>query len=125
MQDVAAADREAIDGRNDRFGHLANEPVQPLNLEHAHLGLAVAAGERPFLLVASSAEGSVAGAGEDDRADRAIDPCVAERVDELIDCAAPQRVIALGPVYGDDGDALVDDVVDVGELLEGDHSYLH
>ncbi len=56
VQHVAAADREAVDRRDHRLGHVADRPVQRVDLEQAGLRRAVVAGLHPLLLVAAGAE---------------------------------------------------------------------
>jgi hypothetical protein len=87
MKHVAATDRIAIDGRDDRLGNVANDAVQILDVE-AEVGayrIAFVAAFFARRLIAAGAEGAVAGAGENYRADGAISPGQLESFDQLID----------------------------------------
>ena len=79
VQHVPAADRQAVDRRDDRLGDVADQPVQVADLEQAALGRAVVAGLGPLLDVAAGAERLVARAGEDHRLHAVVGPRGAER----------------------------------------------
>lgn len=57
MQHMAATDGETIDRRDDRLGHVADDPVQRFDLEQATLGRAVVTGFFALLLIATGTEG--------------------------------------------------------------------
>ena len=119
VQDVPAADRDPVDGGDHRLRDVADDPVQPLDLEGAPLGLAVPAGLGPLLDVAAGAERPLAGGGEDDGGDPAVGPGVLERRDQLVDGAAAEGVHPVLPVDRDDRVVVLLHLVpDVGELLE-------
>ena len=107
----AAAVGDPVDGGEDRLAQLAHR------VERAVEVLALA---QPVLLghvlalaqVAADGEGPVAGAGEDDDADGGADR---DRLDDLGQAGAHlggDRVVGVGPVQGDDRDAIVGEVVD-------------
>jgi hypothetical protein len=118
VQDVAAADGDAVDRGDDGLGDVADETVEGLDLEEAALGGAVVAGFLALFLVAAGAEGLVAGAGQGDDADLAVGPGALEAENEFVDGAAPEGVEAVGPVDRDPGQPVVDFIEDVGEFLE-------
>ena len=95
MEDVAAADREAVHRGDDRLGDVADQLVQVADLEHSALGRAVVAGLRALLDVAAGAERLLARAGEDDRLHRVVGPRRAEGLDQLLDGLAAEGVVAL------------------------------
>ena len=64
VQDVAAADGEAVDGGDDRLGHVADDPVQRLDLEQTARRRPVVAGLHALLLITAGAERLVAGPGQ-------------------------------------------------------------
>jgi hypothetical protein len=114
LEHVAAADRDAVDGRDHRLGNVAQGLVQLLELPQAVLAGAVAAGLGVLLLVAARAERPVAGAGQDHARHRPVGPGALHRVQQLADGAAAERVQALGPVDGDYGAPGLDPVQHVG-----------
>ena len=118
---VATADREPVDGGDDRLGDVADDAVEGLDLEHPGLGRAVVAGLGALLLVAAGAERLVAGARERDDADRRVDPRGLERREQLVDGAPAERVVALGPVDRDPRQPGVDLVGDVLQVVHADH----
>ena len=117
VEDVTTADGDAVHRRDHGLGDLADQPMEVLHLEDAVLGGAVVARLGPLLLIAAGAEGLVACAGDCDDADAAIGPGALEREDELVDGATPERVVALGPLDRDPGQAPVDFVADVFQLV--------
>ena len=114
---MAAADRVAVHRGDHRLGHLADQPVQGLDLEQPRLRRAVVAGLGALLLVAAGAEGAIAGAGQADDADLGARPRPLEAADQLVDRAGAERVHALRAVDRDPGEAVLDLVADVGQLL--------
>src|SRR5215470_2792182 len=101
---MSAAHSDAIHGSDDGLGDVANDPMQPLDLECAPLGLAVAAGLGALLHIPAGTEGLVAGASEYDRGDFFRRPRGLERVDQLIDRTSAEGVIPVRPVDRDDSD---------------------
>ena len=103
---MAAADRVAGDHRDHRLRQAADLDVQVADVEAADalLGdlvvadVAVVAADP---LVAARAEGLVAGAGEDDRADLDVVAGATERVAQLGERLRPEGVADLGPVDRD------------------------
>src|SRR5690606_32179653 len=64
-------------------------------------------------LVSAGAEGAVAGAGEHDRADRAVVAGAVEGADQLVAGLATERVHLVRPIDRDPGDRVADLVEDV------------
>ena len=118
VEHVPTADGVPVDGGDDRLGNVADEPVQRLHFEQAGLGRTVVTGLAALFLIASRAEGSVAGPGKGNDADGPIDPRRLEAADQLVHRAAPERVVALGPVDRDPRQSVVDLVHDVGQFVE-------
>ena len=116
MQDVAAANCEAVDGGDHRLRDRPDQAVQRLDLVDAALGGAVVACLRLLLHVAAGAECSVARARQHDRSDVPVRPGPAERGDQLFDGPASEGVHPVGTVDRDHGDALVDVIADVREV---------
>ena len=106
VEDVAAADRVAGDHRDHRLRQAADLDLQVADVEAADalLGdlvvadVAVVAADP---LVAAGAEGLVARAGEDDRADLGVVAGRLEGVAELDQRLRPEGVADLGPVDRD------------------------
>ena len=117
VQDVPAADGEPVDRRDHRLGNVADHAVQRVHLEQPALRRPVVARLHPLLLVAAGAERLVARAGEADDADLVADPGPLERQHQLVDGARAEGVVALRPVDRDPGEALLDLVRHVGELV--------
>ena len=65
MQDMAAADRDAVDRGDHRLGDVPDELVQVTDAEPAALAWAVVTSLRALLDVAAGAERLLAGSGED------------------------------------------------------------
>src|SRR4051812_13463833 len=65
VEDVAAADREAGDLRDDRLGQVADPHVEIEDVEPRHAVVADVAARAAHALVAARAERGVAGAGQD------------------------------------------------------------
>ena len=124
MEHVAAADRVAVHERYHRNRQRADlalqiEDVQPGDAVAADIA-AVAAG----VLVAAGAEGLVAGAGEQDAADRRVVADAVEGVDHLLDRLRPEGVADPRPVDRHAGDPgarmLVEDVAVLDDGRPGD-----
>src|SRR5207249_3327695 len=81
-------------------------------------GRPIVTGLAALFLVAARAEGSVAGSGEGDYTDGAVDPCRLEAADKLVDGAAAERVVPLRSVDRDPRQPGVDRVGDVGESVQ-------
>ena len=116
VEDVSAADGDAVDGGDDGFGDVADDAVEGFDFEESAVGGAVVAGFHALFLVAAGAEGFVSGAGEGDGADVVAAPGVFEGFDEFVDGAGAECVVAVGSVDGDPGEAVVYFVGDVGEV---------
>ena len=122
VQDVAAADRVAGDHRHDRLRQAADLDVEVADVESpdALLGDVVVADVAVVAadpLVAARAEGLVAGAGEDDRADLEVVARAVEGVAQLGQRLRPEGVADLGAVDRDPRDPigrLVEDVLVLG-----------
>src|SRR2546428_3265912 len=113
VQDVAAADGEAVHGRDHGLGDVADEAVGIGRLEQAVRCRAVVTRLRSLLDVAAHAEGAVACTGQDDCVRVVVRPRALERVDKFLDGPGTEGVEPAGPVYGDDRHRAVDVVEDV------------
>src|SRR5690606_24038858 len=113
VNDVAAADRDAIHRCDHRLRYVTDDIVESVDLPETVLAGAVAALLDIFLLVAASAERLVAGTGQDDGGDAAIGPGALEGVQQLLDRAPAKGVVPLRPVDGDGRDGAVDIVENV------------
>ena len=119
VQDVAAADGEAVDGGDDGFGQGAD---LFLHVEHGEARHAVAVEVAAAALdvhVAAGAEGDVAGAGEDDDAHGGHFPREAQGVAHFCRCQGGEGVAVAFAVDGDAGDAAVLLEEDFFVLLDG------
>jgi hypothetical protein len=90
--------------------------VQVADLEHAALTGAVVARLGALLDVAPRAKCLLAGSGEDDGLHLAVGPREPEGLDELVNRAGTECVVALRTFDRDDGGRVLDGVVDVFEL---------
>ncbi len=103
---VAAADRHAIEARDDRLAGV--QDALDVGAEERHV-LPVVARRGDVVLgvlldVATGAEGLVAGAGEDDHPDRVVEAGVAKGSRELLEGACTVGVVVLRPMDRDGGD---------------------
>src|SRR5262249_50932109 len=113
---MPAADREPVDGRDDRLRYVADDPMQRIHLEQAGFGRSVVAGFGALLLVASSTERLLAGPGQTDHPDFRTPPSQFESSDQLVEGARAKRVVPLRSIDSDPGQATVDLVGNIGEL---------
>src|SRR5882672_511925 len=111
VQDVAAADGEAVDHGDDGLGNVADRAVKGF---HVHGSLVLRVAPLPaLLLIAARAEGLVAGAREHGDPDGPIPARIQKGLGQLGHRAGPERVPDLGPIDGDPGHAvhlLVEDI---------------
>ena len=115
---MPAADRVAGDRGDHRLRRAADLDVEVADVEAADAlagdlvgaDVAVVAADR---LIAAGAEGLIAGAGEDDRADVEVVAGLRERVAELGQGRRPEGVATLGAVDRDPRDPVADVVEDV------------
>src|SRR6516162_9062998 len=117
VQHVSPADGEPVDRRDHRLRHVADHAVQRVHLEQPAIRGSVVARLHPLLLVATGAECLVARAGERDDADLVADPGPFERQHELVDGARAEGVVAIRAVDRDPGEAVLNLVRHVGELV--------
>src|SRR6266567_4690158 len=117
VQNVPPADGEPVDRRDGRLRYVADHAVQRVDLEQPALRRPVVARLHPLLLVAAGAERLVARAGEGNDADLVADPGPLERQHELVDGACAEGVVALRPVDRDPGEAVLDLIRHVGEVV--------
>ena len=108
VQDMAAADRIAVDRCDHGLGHLADRPVQRLHLEQPARGGPIVPALRALLLVATDAERPLARACQRRDADRRVRPGSLERGDQLIDRARAEGVQPLRAVDRDPREPVVD-----------------
>ena len=101
---VAAADGVALDARDHRLGHVADERLHLLHRQADHAAAVVVALVRR--LVAAGAERLIARARQHDRADPLVPTGAGECVDQLLAGPAAEGVHHLGAVDGDGGDAV-------------------
>src|SRR3546814_3259144 len=94
MEDVAAADGEAVDRRDHRLRNVADDVVEGLDLPQTVRTGAVAARLDELLLVAADAEGLFARTGQNDRGDRLVGPGALVGVQQLLDGPAAKGVPA-------------------------------
>src|SRR3984957_2728640 len=90
--------------------------MQRIHLEQAGLGRSVVARFGALLLVTAGTEGLLARPGQADHADFRTRPSHFEGTNQLVKSARTKRVVPLGSVDRDPGEAVVDLVGDVGEL---------
>ena len=98
--------------------------MQALDLEQPGRGLSVIACLRALLLIAADAERAVAGAGQAHDADGGVGPGRLQAVDQLVHGAGPEGVQPLLPVDLDPGQAVVDLVPHIGQVLHFQSSSL-
>src|SRR3954447_22762677 len=119
VEDVAAPDRIALDHRDDGLWQTTDLHVQVADVEAPdallrHVVLAYIAVVSANPLVATGAEGPIAGPGEDDRRDLGVVPGAGEGIAELRQSRRPEGVVNLRPVDRDLRDrvtSLVEDVL--------------
>ena len=120
MQHVAAADRPARDHGHHRLGQGADHALKVEGVEVVDAGFVlVAAVLAPDLLVAPGAEGLGADPGEDDHPHRLVEPGLGQRRHDLVESLGAKRVVNVGPVDGDAGDAVGPIEQDVAERGAG------
>src|SRR6266849_5785932 len=117
VQNVPPADGEPVDRRDGRLRYVADHTVKRVHLEQPALRGPVVARLHPLLLVPAGAERLVARAGEGNDADLVADPGPLERQHELVDGARAEGVVALRPVDHDPGEAVLDLIRHVGEVV--------
>ena len=102
---VPAPHRHAVDAGDDRFAGVEN--ALDIGAEQRHVLPVVSRGADVrlgvLLHVAARAEGAVAGAGQDDHADRVVEARVPERRAELIEGGGRVGVVVLRPIDRDAG----------------------
>src|SRR5206468_11599101 len=69
-----------------------------------------------LFLIATGAEGTVAGAGQADDPHAGVGPGALEAVDQLVDCLRAKRVHPLRPVDRHTGESAFDFVAHIGQL---------
>ena len=113
---MTATDGEAVDGSDHRLRHVADHPVQGVDLEQTAVRRAVITGLGALLLIPAGAEGLLSGTGQADRAYLGTAPSQLERLDELVDGLRTEGVVAFRPVDGDPRQAVINLVGDIGKL---------
>src|SRR5207248_5512568 len=108
VQDVTAADRDAVHRGDHRLGDRADDAVQLLDLEQAVVGRAVVARLGALLLIAPRTERAIPLPRQHRHADVSVGPRELEAVKELVDGLAAKRVVALGPRDRYPRDSLLD-----------------
>src|SRR5690606_4084223 len=116
-----AADSDAVDGGDDGLGGVPDDAVQGFDFEQAAVGRTVVTGLHALLLVTAGTEGLFTGAGEGDSADFGAAPGGLEGLDEFVDGAGAEGVVAVRPVDRDPGEPVVDLVCHVRECGEISH----
>jgi hypothetical protein len=98
VEHVPAPDRVALDRRDHRLRHRADELLQVEHVEPRH----AVATDVPLVaahpLIAAAAERAIAFAGEDDDTHARVLPRVGERVEELLHRLRTERVVHFRPV---------------------------
>src|SRR5690554_4947943 len=116
MQYVPAADGEAIDSSNYRFGDITDDPLQGENFKQSAFRLTVAARLGPLLLVPPGTKGAVTGTSEADNTNLGVSPRAFEAFDQLIHCLSAKCIQAFLTVDGNGGQTVIDFVTDILEL---------
>jgi hypothetical protein len=117
-QHVAAADGKALHPRDHGLGHVADGAVQFFHRQaHGAAAVVVAAVGG---LVATGAEGAVAGAGQHDGGDLLVPAGAHQRVQQFLDRLAAEGVHHLGAVDGNGGHRILFGVQDVC-VVHGSH----
>jgi hypothetical protein len=102
LENLAAADREAVDERDHRDRQRADLALEVQHVETGQpVATDVAAGRALVVVVATGAERDVARPGQQDAADPGVIPDPRERVDHLRDRLRAERVADLGTVDRD------------------------
>src|ERR1700757_5264384 len=113
---MTSADREPVDRGDHGLRYVTDDLMQRIHFEQTGFRWPVVAGLRALLLIASRAEGLLAGAGKTYHADFRTAPSHFESTDQFVEGAGPKRVVPVWSVDSDPGQAVVDLVRDVGEL---------
>ena len=113
MEDVAASDGVAVDGRYDRLGQGAHFAVKVQHVEPRHAVAADVAADALDVLVPTAAKGLVSGPRKHHHANVLALAADLHRVEHLHVGLRPKGIVDLLAVDGDAGDALKEFEVDV------------
>jgi len=95
-KDVTSTDRKTVDPGDNRFGHIADDALELIDGQSDRAAPVVL----PIVcaLVAAGAKGLVAGAGQNDNADRLVPAGALKCVDELFDRLTTERIVTFRPL---------------------------
>ncbi len=113
-QDVATADRKAVNARDHGLRNVADEALQFVDRQSNDAAAVILSFVRG--LVAAGAERLVAGAGQHDARNVAVVRGNLERLNQFFQRLATKGIIDLGPIDDDPGGTIADFVDHIGEF---------